>query len=75
MFDITPMLNQPFSTFATAKNARTPITDKIKEIYDKQGKEAALEWIRKNPNKTIDSIKKQDESFVKARLESALEQY
>lgn len=66
----------PAALNTTAKNAgRTVITDKIKEIYDREGEKAALDWIRDHPNKVIESIKKQDEGFIRSRLEDALKQY
>lgn len=82
MFDISPMLAQPFGMAVFVKNAKTPMTDKIKEIYDNQGKEAAIKWLMDQPESKITKVfgerspaKTNPRGWAEARLEDALKNY
>jgi hypothetical protein len=62
------------------KTQPNEITNKIKNLYDTEGKGAAIKWIIEHPNKKIDGMfgkrtPSQEKAHAEARLEAALELY
>lgn len=69
MFDISPILNQPFRTFATAKNAESPEILKIKKEREEKTKERVKEIMSR-----LD-FSKHDKRNSKSYVEDALKRY
>jgi hypothetical protein len=65
MFDITPMLNQPFRTFATAKNIKTASAKKALRLMDQDvDYQEAVRRVSKEDNIPIKQLEKELEEFI-----------